>query len=89
MKVNFGVFLLVVFAVATYTGWDWPNIAKIMPVYVAAIPGLLMIVIQLYREVYERAAPFCGLVQLRVAEIVHFGAATSDLTRFPIRSCLS
>ena len=32
------------------TGWEWPDIAKIMPVYVAAIPGLMMISIQLLRE---------------------------------------
>lgn len=51
MKLNFAIFLLVVFAFAIYSGWDWPNIAKIMPVYVAAIPGLVMILIQLYREI--------------------------------------
>ena len=50
MKLNFALFLLVIFAVAIYTGWDWPNIAKIMPVYVAALPGLIMISIQIYRE---------------------------------------
>jgi hypothetical protein len=32
-------------------GWDWPNIAKIMPVYVAAIPGIILVLVQLYREV--------------------------------------
>jgi hypothetical protein len=51
MRANFALFLFVIFAVAIYTGWEWPNIAKIMPVYVAAIPGLIMISIQLYREV--------------------------------------
>lgn len=51
MKANFALFLFTVFGVAIYTGWDWPDIAKIMPVYVAAIPGLIMIAIQLYREV--------------------------------------
>jgi hypothetical protein len=50
MKTNFALFLLVIFAVATFSGWDWPNIAKIMPVYVAAIPGLIMVSIQLVRE---------------------------------------
>lgn len=50
MKTNFALFLLAIFAIATVSGWDWPNIAKIMPVYVAAIPGLIMVVIQLYRE---------------------------------------
>jgi len=50
MKTNFALFLLVIFAVAIFSGWDWPNIAKIMPVYVAAIPGLIMVSIQLVRE---------------------------------------
>jgi len=50
MKTNFALFLLIVFSVATVSGWGWPDIAKIMPVYVAAIPGLVMIVIQIYRE---------------------------------------
>ena len=50
MKTNFALFLLIIFAVATVSGWGWPDIAKIMPVYVAAMPGLLMIVIQIYRE---------------------------------------
>ena len=77
MKVNFGVFLLVVFAVATYTGWDWPNIAKIMPVYVAAIPGLLMIVIQLYREVTNWEA---GQVAGGGTEMDDFGNSQLDKT---------
>jgi len=50
MKTNFALFLLIIFAVAVVSGWDWPNIAKIMPVYVAAIPGLIMVSIQLLRE---------------------------------------
>ena len=50
MKTNFALFLLIIFAVAIASGWGWPDIAKIMPVYVAAIPGLVMIVVQIYRE---------------------------------------
>jgi hypothetical protein len=50
MRANFAIFLFVIFAVAIYSGWEWPNIAKIMPVYVAAIPGLFMVSIQLFRE---------------------------------------
>jgi len=50
MKTNFALFLLIIFAIATVSGWEWPNIAKIMPVYVAAIPGLIMVSIQLVRE---------------------------------------
>ena len=50
MKANLTLFFLVIFAVATAVGWDWPNIAKIMPVYVAALPGLLLVLVQLYRD---------------------------------------
>jgi hypothetical protein len=50
MKANFTLFFLVVFVVAAWAGWGWPNIAKIMPVYVAAIPGLILVLVQLYRE---------------------------------------
>ena len=51
MKANFTLFFLVVFLVAAWAGWGWPNIAKIMPVYVAAIPGIILVSVQLYREV--------------------------------------
>ena len=50
MKVDLTLFFLIVFAIAIYVGWDWPNIAKIMPVYVAAIPGLFLVLVQLYRD---------------------------------------
>ena len=51
MKANLTLFFLVVFVVGAVIGWDWPNIAKIMPVYVAAIPGIILVLVQLYREV--------------------------------------
>jgi len=50
MKVDFTIFFLVIFLAAAIFGWEWPNIAKIMPVYVAAIPGLILVVLQLYRD---------------------------------------
>jgi len=50
MKTNFALFLLIIFSVAIASGWGWPDIAKIMPVYVAAIPGLLMVMVQIFRE---------------------------------------
>ena len=50
MTANFTFFMVVVFAGATYLGWNWPYIAKLMPVYIAAIPGLLLAVFQLYRD---------------------------------------
>jgi len=51
MKANLTIFFLLIFVVAAVIGWDWPNIAKIMPVYVAAIPGIILVLVQLYREV--------------------------------------
>ena len=51
MKANLTLFFLMVFVVGAVIGWDWPNIAKIMPVYVAAIPGIILVSVQLYREV--------------------------------------
>jgi hypothetical protein len=50
MKANFTIFFLAVFIAAAWVGWEWPNIAKIMPVYVAAIPGLVLVLAQLHRE---------------------------------------
>jgi hypothetical protein len=50
MRANLTLFFLAVFLIAVWAGWEWPNIAKIMPVYVAAIPGLILVLIQLYRE---------------------------------------
>ena len=50
MKADFTLFFLVVFVGAALWGWEWPNIAKIMPVYVAAIPGLILVLMQLYRD---------------------------------------
>jgi hypothetical protein len=50
MRANLTLFFLAVFLIAAWTGRDWPAIAKIMPVYVAAIPGLILVLVQLYRE---------------------------------------
>jgi Tripartite tricarboxylate transporter TctB family len=50
MKADFTIFFLVVFIASAIAGWDWPNIAKIMPVYVAAIPGALLVALQIYRD---------------------------------------
>jgi len=50
MKANLGFFFLVVFLIAVWTGWDWPYIAKLMPIYVVAIPGLILASVQLYRD---------------------------------------
>jgi len=50
MKANLTLFFLAMFLAAAFIGWDWPNIAKIMPVYVAALPGLILVLVQLYRD---------------------------------------
>ena len=50
MKANLTLFFLIVFVLGVVFGWDWPDIAKIMPVYVAAIPGIILVSVQLYRE---------------------------------------
>jgi hypothetical protein len=50
MKANLTLFFLAVFLGAAVVGWQWPDIAKIMPVYVAAVPGVILAVVQLYRE---------------------------------------
>jgi len=50
MTANFTLFLVVVFIGAIWWGWEWPYIAKLMPVYVAALPGLLLALWQLYRD---------------------------------------
>jgi Tripartite tricarboxylate transporter TctB family len=50
MSANFTLFLTAVFLGAIYWGWEWPYIAKLMPIYVAAIPGLILALIQLYRD---------------------------------------
>jgi len=42
---------LAVFALAIAVGWQWPVIAKLMPVYSVAIPGVFLALSQLYREV--------------------------------------
>ncbi|MBI4528701.1 MAG: tripartite tricarboxylate transporter TctB family protein [Deltaproteobacteria bacterium] len=44
-------FFLAAFALAVTAGWQWPFIAKLMPVYSVAIPGALLALTQLYREV--------------------------------------
>jgi hypothetical protein len=44
------LFLVAIFMVAVWWGWEWPYIAKLMPVYIAAIPGLVLGVTQLIGE---------------------------------------
>jgi hypothetical protein len=51
----FSYFLFFIFLAATVAGWSWPYIAKLMPVYVAAIPGLILVVAQLARDAFGKA----------------------------------
>jgi hypothetical protein len=50
MATNFTLFLTAIFLGAIWWGWEWPYIAKLMPIYVAAIPGLLLSLVQIGRE---------------------------------------
>jgi hypothetical protein len=51
----FTYFLFFIFLAATVAGWSWPYIAKLMPVYVAAIPGLILVGVQLARDAFGKA----------------------------------
>lgn len=55
MNYLFTYFLFFIFLAATVAGWGWPYIAKLMPVYVAAIPGLILIIAQLARDAFGKA----------------------------------
>ncbi len=50
MRTNLNLFFAAIFLIAIVSGWEWPYIAKLMPVYVAALPGLILVLIQLYRD---------------------------------------
>lgn len=50
MTASFTLFLVAIFVGAVWWGWEWPYIAKLMPVYIAAIPGLVLGVTQLIGE---------------------------------------
>ena len=71
MKANLTLLFLVIFIVAAFVGWDWPNIAKIMPVYVAAIPGMILVLVQLYREVtnWEAGRSASGIDMDEVSDV--------------------
>jgi Tripartite tricarboxylate transporter TctB family len=47
---SFTLFLVAIFIGAVWWGWEWPYIAKLMPVYIAALPGLVLGVTQLIGE---------------------------------------
>ena len=50
-------FFLALFAAALIVGRQWPLIAKLMSVYVVAIPGFILAVIQLFRELVAWEKP--------------------------------
>jgi hypothetical protein len=56
MNYLFTYFLFFTFLAATVAGWSWPYIAKLMPVYVAAIPGLILIIAQLARDAFGKTS---------------------------------
>jgi hypothetical protein len=79
MKADLTLFFLVVFVVAAVAGWEWPNIAKIMPVYVAAIPGLLLVLVQIYRDATaweQRKDSKSGAIQMDEVSDVQLDRAT-------------
>jgi hypothetical protein len=45
-----------VFVYAVVTGWEWTFVAKLMPLYVVAVPGLILALIQLWRDLVSPAA---------------------------------
>lgn len=50
MIVSFTLFLAAIFLGAICWGWEWPYIAKLMPVFVAAVPGLALSVVEVVQE---------------------------------------
>jgi hypothetical protein len=50
MTANFTLFFAALFFGAIWWGWEWPYIAKLMPIYVAALPGLVLTLVQLGRD---------------------------------------
>lgn len=82
MAANFTLFLLAMFLGAIWWGWEWPYIAKLMPVYVAALPGLLLALYQLYRDASgsetHRAAVADGNIDM---DETHGGLADKQLER--------
>jgi hypothetical protein len=50
MRTNFTLLLAAIFLGAIWWGWEWPYIAKLMPIYVAALPGLVLSLVQIGRE---------------------------------------
>jgi len=55
---------LLFFAWTLRIGWQWPFIAKLMPVYVAAIPGLALALVQLYRVTTNRERAASGGIEM-------------------------
>ena len=44
------LFFFALFLAALWFGWEWPMIAKLMPVYLVALPGLALAALQLFRD---------------------------------------
>jgi hypothetical protein len=64
MKANLTLFFLALFLAAAVAGWNWPDIAKIMPVYVAALPGVALTLLQLYRDATGRESARGGGIDM-------------------------
>ncbi|TMA09325.1 MAG: tripartite tricarboxylate transporter permease [Deltaproteobacteria bacterium] len=62
-EIFFTTFFLLLFLAALFIGWDWPLIAKLMPIYVAALPGALLALSHLYSHLTgqeERSRDIAG-----------------------------
>lgn len=83
MKADFTLFFFGVFVVAALAGWEWPNIAKIMPVYAAAIPGVILAAVQVYRNASnweQRRGRVSGAIEMDEVTDVKLDKAT-ELSR--------
>lgn len=54
------VLFLLIFIQAIVMGWDWPFMAQLMPLYVVALPGLILGLMQLLRDLTARTVARAG-----------------------------
>ncbi|MDP2645378.1 MAG: tripartite tricarboxylate transporter permease [Desulfobacterales bacterium] len=52
----FSLLCLILFLAAIATGWKWRFIARLMPVYMVAVPGVLLTLAQLYYDITGKHA---------------------------------
>jgi len=67
------LFFLVLFAAAIMTGWEWPFVAQLMPVYVVGASGLVLCLIQLFRDLTFSEAAQAGGGGMEMDEVFNSG----------------